>query len=358
MPGNSIGHIYRLTTFGESHGKAIGGVIDGLPAGLTVDYSFLQQELKRRMPLYPGSTARKEPDEVEFLSGISNGISLGTPVGFIIKNVGDQPADYDELSGLYRPSHADYSYEKKYGNTGVSGGGRASGRETVARVVAGAVAKLLLKLSGVEIHAFVSQIGSVIPEIDLKQADLAAAKDSPYGCLDKETEKKIAAIINDAESKGDTLGGVITAMIKGTPPGLGEPVFDKLQANLAKAMLSIGSSKAFEYGLGFKSSLWMGSDYNDQMTVKEGKITFKTNHDGGIQGGISNGEDILFRVGFKPIPSVKVSQSTVNRMGEAAEIKIGGRHDTCHVPRLVVVVEAMAALVMADHLLLARSSRI
>jgi len=358
MPGNSIGYIFRLTTFGESHGKATGGVIDGLPAGLAVDYNFIQQELKRRMPVYPGSTARKEPDEVEFLSGISNGISLGTPVGFVIKNVAGQPADYNELSGLYRPSHADYSYEKKYGTTGISGGGRASGRETVARVVAGAFAKLLLKSSGIEIHAYISQIGNLIQEIDWKQADMSAAKQSAYGYLDKKTEKKVTDIINDAESKGDTLGGIITALIKGTPPGLGEPVFDKLQANLAKAMLSIGSAKAFEYGLGFESSLWKGSDYNDQMTVKEGKVTFKTNHDGGIQGGISNGEDIIFRVGFKPIPSVKVSQSTVNRKGNPAEIKISGRHDTCHVPRLVVVVEAMAALVMADHLLLARSSRL
>jgi len=351
MPGNSFGYLFRLTTFGESHGKAIGGVIDGCPAGLSIDIDFIQRELDRRKPLYPGSTERKEPDQVEFLSGILNGKTIGTPIGYIVKNLTAQPADYDELSNLYRPSHADYTFEKKYGIPGHSSVGRASGRETVARVVAGAVAKLLLKISDIEINAFVSQVGPIIAETDLSGADLSTAVRAPYGCLDSNIEKQIASLIRDAEAKGDTLGGTVTCRIKGTPPGLGDPVFDKLQADLARAMLSIGSAKAFEYGLGFQAASWKGSEYNDQMTAKDGKVTFLTNHDGGIQGGISNGEDIIFRVGFKPVPSVKMPQSTVNRQGEPAEITIGGRHDTCHIPRLVVIVESMAALVLADHLL-------
>lgn len=358
MPGNSIGYVFRLTTFGESHGKATGGVIEGCPAGLAINQEFIQQELDRRKPGYPGATSRKEPDEVEFLSGIHEGTTLGTPIAFVIKNLAGQPSDYDDLSMLYRPSHADYTYEKKYGASGFTGGGRASGRETVARVVAGTVAKLYLRTSKIEINAFVSQVGYISSQTDLSKTDLSFASRSPYGCLDEKTEHQVASLIKEAEAGGDTLGGTITCRIKGTPPGLGEPVFDKLQASLARAMLSIGSAKAFEYGLGFESASWKGSAYNDQLTSEDGRITFLTNHDGGIQGGISNGEDIIFRVGFKPVPSVRLPQTTVNRRGEPAEIRISGRHDTCHVPRLVVVVESMAALVMADHYLLNKLSRI
>lgn len=351
MPGNSIGYLFRLTTFGESHGPSTGGVIDGCPAGLSIDLDFIQRELDRRKPVYPGSTQRKEPDQVEFLSGIRDGKSSGAPIGFLVKNLSAQSADYKELSEIYRPSHADYTYEKKYGIPVSGGGGRASGRETVARVVGGAIAKLLLKQHHIEINAFVSQVGNIVATGDINVTGLLKAMKSPYGCLDAKMEQQVAGLIVEAKKNGDTLGGAVTCLVKGTPPGLGEPVFDKLQADLAKAMLSIGSAKAFEYGLGFRASSMKGSEYNDQMTVKDGNLTFLTNHDGGIQGGISNGEDILFRVGFKPVPSVKMTQSTVNRGGEPAQVSISGRHDTCHVPRLVVIVESMAALVMADHLL-------
>ena len=351
MPGNTFGYLFRLTTFGESHGVAIGGVIDGCPAGISIDFEFIQQELDRRKPVYPGSTARKEPDLVEFLSGILNGKTLGTPIGFLVKNLAGQSSDYDDLSLLYRPSHADYTYEKKYGVPVCSGGGRASGRETVARVVAGAIAKLILKSSNIDIRAFISQVGSIVADLNLNNAFLSGGLRSPLGFLNEQMEQRALSQIAEAEKSGDTLGGIITCVIKGTPPGLGEPVFDKLQADLAKAMLSIGSAKAFEYGLGFSAASWKGSDYNDQMTMQEGKVTFLTNHDGGIQGGISNGEDIMFHIGFKPVPSVKMLQTTVNKKGEAAEITISGRHDTCHIPRLVVIVESMAALVLADHLL-------
>jgi chorismate synthase len=358
MPGNTFGYLFRLTTFGESHGAATGGVIDGCPAGISIDFEFIQQELDRRKPVYPGSTARKEPDLVEFLSGIFNGKTLGTPIGFLVRNVAGQSHDYEDLTGLYRPSHADYTYEKKYGIYDQRGGGRASGRETVARVVAGAIAKLLLKSSNIEIMAFISQVGNIIADADINRAGMSGGLRSPLGFIDEQMEQKVVSLIVEAEKSGDTLGGTITCLIKGTPPGFGEPVFDKLQADLAKAMLSIGSAKAFEYGLGFQAASWKGSDYNDQLTGKDGKVTFLTNHDGGIQGGISNGEEIIFRVGFKPVPSVKVSQSTVNRRDEPAVILIGGRHDTCHVPRLVVIVESMAALVLADHLLRNSGSRI
>jgi chorismate synthase len=344
MPGNSIGYLFRLTTFGESHGPAIGGVIDGCPAGLEIDTEFIQSELARRKPLYPGSTGRKEPDNVEFLSGILNGKTLGSPIAYIIRNVDVKSSSYDEISGHYRPSHADFTYEKKYGTAFASGGGRASGRETAARVVAGSIAKLLLKKTGIEISAYISQLGNMF-------AVPGNVFRSPLGFASEEMEREAVSLIMEAERQGDTLGGTISCVISGTLPGLGEPVFDKLPADLAKAMLSIGSAKAFEYGLGFAAASLKGSEYNDRMTVKEGRITFLSNNDGGIQGGISNGEDILFRVGFKPVPSVKMPQDMVNKEGENSEITISGRHDTCHIPRLVVIVESMAALVMADHYL-------
>jgi chorismate synthase len=356
MSGNTIGHLFRLTTFGESHGMALGGVIDGCPAGLTINFDLIQQELDRRKPLYPGSTPRKEADVAEFLSGIHEGLTLGTPIGFIIRNLEAKSTEYQKISGLYRPSHADFTYALKYGLS-AQGGGRASGRETATRVVGGAVARQFLIHSGIEITACVSQIGHIIYGDDLTDADLSFAAQSAFGCPDTKMEDQVASLIREAEQEGDTLGGTITCRINGVPPGLGEPVFDKLQAELAKAMLSIGSAKAFEYGLGFRASSMKGSEYNDQLTGKDGKVIFLTNHDGGIQGGISNGEAIYFRVGFKPVPSVKKTQSSVNQNGEPAEIKISGRHDTCHVPRLVVVVESMAALVMADHLLRNAGSR-
>ncbi|MCU0370164.1 MAG: chorismate synthase [Bacteroidales bacterium] len=358
MPGNSFGNLFRLTTFGESHGLVTGGVIDGCPAGLSIDFDFIAQELTRRRPLYPGSTARKEADVAEFVSGIEGGITLGTPVCFVVRNAEVRKGDYHQTSGIYRPSHADYTYAMKYGIAAASGGGRASGRETAARVIGGAVAKLLLKSSGIQINAYVSQVAGVTAEADHAGADLVYSRQSPYCCPGPEMERQVSEIIKNAEQNGDTLGGAISCIIRNTPPGLGEPVFDKLQADLAKAMLSIGSAKAFEYGLGFQSAFMNGSEYNDQMTSQDGKVIFLTNHDGGIQGGISNGQEIYFRVGFKPVPSVKKAQSTVNREGGAEMVSIVGRHDTCHIPRLVVIVESMAALVIADHLLISRASRI
>jgi chorismate synthase len=357
MSGNTIGHLFRLTTFGESHGKAVGGVIDGCPAGLSIDHDFIQAELDRRKPLYPGSTRRKEADTVEFLSGIVDGKTIGTPIGFMFKNEAVRGDDYRELSNLFRPSHADFTYNQKYGTT-APGGGRASGRETVARVAAGAVAKLFLKTSGIEINACVTQVGEAVCGPDITDEGFLFALQSPYGCPGQEMEDRVAILISEAGKNGDTHGGTVTCRIKGTPAGLGEPVFDKLQADLAKAMLSIGSAKAFEYGLGFRASAMKGSEYNDQLSARDGKVIFLSNNDGGIQGGISNGEDISFRVGFKPVPSIKKTQSGVNLQGESVEIAISGRHDTCHIPRLVVVVESMAAIVLADHLLRSAGSRL
>jgi len=328
MSGNSIGISFKLTTFGESHGPATGGVIDGCPAGLPIDPEFIKQELDRRKPFYEGATGRKEADAVEFLSGIGNGISLGTPIAFIIRNEDVITSDYQEIKDVFRPSHADYSYFMKYGRM-ATGGGRASGRETAARVAGGAVAKLLLGKAGISVKGKVQSIGDGTAEG-----------------------------ISKAIEQGDTLGGTVTCRIAGVPAGLGEPVFDKLSAALAKAAMSIPSAKAFEYGLGFMAPTMPGSKYNDQMTVKDGKAVFLTHHDGGIQGGISNGDDIYFRVAFKPVPSVKIPQDTINKDFEPVRIEIGGRHDVCHVPRLVVVVESMAALVLADHWLRAMNSRL
>jgi chorismate synthase len=289
--------------------------------------------MARRKPTYPGSTQRKEADIVEFLSGIEDGKTLGTPIGFIIKNLDTDPYSYLQAERLFRPSHADYTYFKKYG-THFHGGGRASGRETAARVAGGAIAKLLLSRHGIKVSGDLAFIGSqVYDPVKFNEIILAAAQ------------------------KGDTLGGTVICRINGVQPGLGEPVFDKLQADLAGAVMSIGSAKGFEYGLGFEAAGMNGSVYNDQMILKDGKTSFLTNHDGGIQGGISNGEEIYFRVAFKPVPSVKIAQKTVDMDGNPVEITITGRHDVCHVPRLVVVVESMAALVMADHLLRFNSAR-
>lgn len=356
MPGNTFGYIFRLTTFGESHGDVIGGVIDGCPAGISIDYDFIQQESDRRRPVYPGSTPRQEPDRVEFLSGIHEGKTLGTPISFVVKNLNALSTDYEDITDLYRPSHADYTYNIKYG-TLAPGGGRASGRETVARVIAGSIAKLVLKNSAIQVSAFISQLGNVIADPELSNHSLPGARRSALGFYNKHMEQKALSHIAETAQSGDTLGGTIICRVTGVPPGLGEPVFDKLQADLAKSMLSIGTCKAFEYGLGFSAASWKGSDYNDRMNYKDGKIIFLTNHDGGIQGGISNGEDIIFRVGFKPPPSVRRPQTTVSRGGEPAEITITGRHDTCHIPRLVVIVESMAAIVLADHMLRNSASR-
>lgn len=347
MPGNTLGHTFRLATFGESHGQAIGGIIDGCPAGLSIDPGFIRNELDRRRPSVAGTTARHETDEVAFLSGTRDGITLGTPIAFTVMNTAQNNSGYEGLEDIYRPSHADYTYEMKYGVRDYRGGGRASGRETVARVVGGAVAKLLLQRIGVRIDGVIQQIGTECFFGEISGEIVAQACDSPLRCPGREQEQKMHDLIGRAMAEGDTLGGVVAVLVTGVPAGWGEPVFDKLQADLAKAMLSIGTAKGFEYGLGFNSAGLSGSAYNDPMS-SEG---FLSNHDGGIQGGISNGQDIFFRVGFKPVPSIGTKQQTVDREGHSREISLTGRHDTCHIPRLVVVVEAMAALVLADHCL-------
>lgn len=355
MPGNTIGKLFRFTSFGESHGPATGGVIDGCPAGIELDLDFIRNELVRRNPDYPGSTARKEPEEVEWLSGSYNEITLGTPLAFLVRNQMQHPGDYDEWKDLYRPSHADFTYQAKYGIRDPRGGGRASGRETAARVVAGAVAKTFLKNINIHISSAVTQIGQIRLIESIEDIDYDTVGDHPLRLADPSMEEEILNLLRQVETQGDTLGGKVACRIEGVPPGLGEPVFDKLQADLAKAMLSLGTAKGFEYGLGFRAASMRGSVYNDQMKLEGNAIAFVTNHDGGIQGGISNGQEIYFQVGFKPVPSIHKPQHMVGNNGQSREITLAGRHDTCHVPRLGVVVEAMAALVLADHVLLQRS---
>jgi chorismate synthase len=359
MSGNIFGKILTLTTFGESHGKAIGGILDGFPAGVEVDTDFVQNELNRRRP---GQSAivsgRNESDEVEILSGIQDRITLGTPISFLIRNNDVKPDDYSEIEKIYRPSHADFSWEFKYGNVAKSGGGRSSARETAARVAAGAITKILLKKFNVSISAYVNQIGNVSLEKDYTFLDLSKIEDSIVRCPDSAVSDKMIQEINSANKSGDTLGGIITCVIKNYPAGIGEPVFNKLHAELGNAMLGINAVKGFEIGSGFKAASMKGSEHNDQFIVKDGNVRTKTNRSGGIQGGISIGEDIYFRVAFKPVSTLMKDQNTVSRSGEDVVLKPKGRHDVTVVPRAVPIVEAMAALVLADQLLLSKISRI
>ena len=360
MSANTFGTLFRLTTYGESHGAAIGGIIDGCPSGLVIDLDFIQQELNRRRPGQSEiTTARNESDKIEILSGIFEGRSTGTPIAFEVCNKDQQSADYDHLRDTYRPSHADYTYDSKFGFRDYRGGGRSSARETLSRVAGGAVAKLLLREAGITVKAYVRSIGEIDTGKDFGMDQLANIESSPVRCPDKAASDKMVLLINRLKDEGDTTGGVISCIIEGVPAGLGEPVFDKLQAELAKAMMSINTAKGFEYGEGFKAPAMRGSEHNDIfMAAGPGKIKTATNHSGGIQGGISNGADILFRVAFKPIATIRQTQQSVNRDGESIEIEGKGRHDVCVVPRAVPVVEAMAALVIADHLLRNRSARL
>ena len=352
MPGNSIGHTFRLSTFGESHGVAIGGIIDGCPAGLQIDYTFIQNELNRRRPGQSSITSqRKEDDKVEFLSGIFEDKTTGTPIAFVIFNKDHQPADYDHLKNTFRPSHADYTYEKKYGIRDHRGGGRASARETATRVVGGAIAKLILIKAGIDITAFVSQIGDVILDIDYKKIDFKTIESSPVRCPDPVKSDDMVALIDMLKKEGDTIGGIITCIISGVPVGLGEPVFDKLHADLAKAIMSINAVKGFEYGSGFKAVIMRGSEHNDKFKSSGNIISTETNYSGGIQGGISNGQNIYFRAAFKPLATIMSDQQTVDKDGLKKIIKGKGRHDVCVVPRAVPIVESMAAIVLADHYL-------
>jgi len=359
MAGNSFGKLLRLTTFGESHGKAIGGILDGFPAGINIDVDLIENDLKRRMPgqneLVSG---RKEADEVEILSGIFEGTSLGSPIAFVVWNRDQNPADYKHLKDTFRPSHADFTYESKYGIRDYRGGGRASARETVSRVVGGSFAKMILSHYRIEIIAFVKQVSTLKTEKSYQKLDLSKIEESLVRCPDREVSDKIIELIQSTREKGNTLGGIIQCVVKNVPAGLGEPVFDKLHADLGKAMLSINAVKGFEIGSGFQSAELSGSDHNDIFVVENGETITKTNHSGGIQGGISNGMDIFFNVAFKPVATLMRDQESIDKSGKKTIIEGKGRHDVCVVPRAVPIVEAMTALVVADHLLLNRVSKI
>ena len=352
MGGNSFGQLFRLTTFGESHGVAIGGVIDGCPSNLFIDEIFLRQEMDRRKPGQSSiTTERKEDDKVAFLSGIFEQKTTGAPIAFSIKNSDSRSQDYEQFKDAYRPSHADFTYEKKYGLRDFRGGGRSSARETAARVVGGAIAKMFLKQYSLTIQAYVSQIGKIKLNKSYEELDLALAETNRIRCPDAETAAQMIKAIEQAKNEGDSLGGVISCIIKNTPVGLGEPVFDKLHADLGKAMLSINAVKGFEIGSGFSSVNMKGSEHNDRFITKNDQVHTQTNNSGGIQGGISNGEDIYFNVAFKPTSTIQKSQQSVNSLGKEIILEGKGRHDPCVLPRAVVIVEAMAALVIADHLL-------
>ena len=356
---NTIGTIYRLTTFGESHGSAIGGIIEGVPAGIALDIDALQQFLARRRPGQSAiTTTRNETDRVEFLSGIFEGVTTGTPIGFIIRNEDARSEHYEHLRHLYRPSHADYTYQAKYGHRDHRGGGRASARETVARQVAGAIAKQILQQMGVSITAYTSQIGTITLPYDYTTYDLDCIDNNPVRCPDADIAQQMQALIEEVRADGDTIGGVVTCIAQGVPAGWGEPVFDKLHADLGKAMLSINAVKGFEYGMGFAGASCRGSQMCDIFDTQDGKITTRTNHSGGIQGGISNGADIYFRVAFKPTPTLQQPIETVMSDGTPTTTIAKGRHDACVIPRAVPIVEAMAAIVLLDHALRNRTARL
>ena len=356
---NSFGNIFKLTSFGESHGKGIGGVIDGVPSGIEIDMAFIQSELDRRKPGQSKiTTPRKENDEVSFLSGIYDGKTTGTPIGFVIYNENQHSSDYDNLKELYRPSHADFTYASKYGNRDHRGGGRSSARETISRVVAGAIAKLALRQLGIQIFAYTSQVGSVALTGSYQDYDLSTIENTPVRCPDAEVAEKMIELIHQMKAEGDTIGGVISCVIKGTPVGLGAPVFDKLHAALGNAMLSINAVKGFEYGMGFAGVGLRGSEMNDAFYNNNGTIRTRTNHSGGIQGGISNGEDIYFRVAFKPIATLLRNVETVDKEGNEITLKAKGRHDSCVLPRAVPIVEAMTAMVIFDHYLMNRTTKL
>lgn len=359
MAGNTFGKLFTLTTFGESHGEALGGIIDGCPAGLQIDLNFVQSELDRRRPGQSHiTTQRKEEDKVEFLSGIFEGKTTGTPIGFIIRNENQRSNDYENNIDVYRPSHADYTYDAKYGIRDHRGGGRSSARETVSRVVAGAISKLFLEQNGISVKAYTSQVGDIKLLKDYHHLDLNKVESNIIRCPDELVAEAMIQKIEQIRKSGDTIGGVISCVIKGTPVGLGEPVFDKLHADLGKAMLSINAVKGFEYGSGFEGTKMLGSRHNDLFIINDDTVKTKTNLSGGIQGGISNGEDIYFRVAFKPIATILQKQNTINSKGEETEMTGKGRHDPCVLPRAVPIVEAMAAIVLADHILRSKNSKL
>ena len=357
MFNNTFGHIFRLTTFGESHGAGIGGVIDGFPAGIALDMEFIQKELNRRKPGQSKiTTNRKEADQVEFLSGVFEGKSTGCPIGFLVRNTNQHSNDYENLRNLYRPSHADYTYTQKYGLRDHRGGGRSSARETIARCVGGALAKLALKQLGITVQAYTSQVGNIALEKNYSQYDLSLTESNAVRCPDPTKAEEMEALIAEVKAVGDTIGGIITCVIKGCPVGLGQPAFGKLHAALGNAMLSINAVKGFEYGEGFAGVTARGSEQNDTFYNHNGRIDTRTNHSGGIQGGISNGQDIYFRVAFKPVATLLMEQSTVDLEGNDTIVKARGRHDPCVLPRAVPIVESMAAMVLLDYYLLNKTT--
>ncbi len=348
MAGNSYGTLFRITTFGESHGASLGGIIDGCPAGIELDFEAIQTEMSRRKPGQSAIvTQRKEADEVQFLSGIFEGKTTGAPIGFVIPNTNQKSDDYSHIKDTYRPSHADYVYEKKYGIRDYRGGGRSSARETASRVVAGAIAKQII--SGIKINAFVSSVGSINLDKTFQELDFSLTETNAVRCPDQETAEQMEKYIREIRKQGDTVGGTVTCVIQNVPVGLGEPVFDKLHAELGKAMLSINAVKGFEYGSGFEGAKMTGSQHND---LQNSNGTTKTNRSGGIQGGISNGMDIYFKVAFKPVATIMQVQDTLDNQGNIIEMRGKGRHDPCVVPRAVPIVEAMAAIVLADFYLI------
>jgi chorismate synthase len=359
MAGNVFGNLFRLTSFGESHGKGLGGVIDGCPAGLTVDFDFIQNELDRRKPGQSKIvTQRKEGDKVEFFSGIFEGVTTGTPIGFLIVNDNQKSHDYDHIKDKYRPSHADFTFQEKFGVRDYRGGGRSSARETASRVVGGAVAKLFLRSKGIEITGYVSQVGALKLQSDYSAFDFNEIEKNIVRCPDPKLAQEMIDHIMEIRKQGDTIGGVVSCVIKGTPVGLGEPVFDKLHAELGKGMLSINAVKGFEFGSGFEGVALKGSQHNDPFYAEGGNVKTRTNHSGGIQGGISNGEDIYFKVAFKPVATIMQDQESIDKNGNTIIVSGKGRHDPCVVPRAVPIVEGMAALTLADHMLMARANRV
>lgn len=362
---NTFGHLFTLTTFGESHGAAVGGVVDGMPAGIDIDQAFIQQELNRRRPGQSRlTTSRQEADQVELLSGVFEGKSTGCPIGFIVRNENQHSQDYENLRTLFRPSHADFTYYNKYGVRDHRGGGRSSARITISRVVGGALAKLALRQLGITIQAYTSQVGSIALLNDYRQYDLSLTEQNDVRCPDPQKAEEMAQLISQVKAEGDTIGGIITCVVKGCPLGLGEPEFGKLHAELGAAMLSINAVKGFEYGDGFDGVTKRGSEVNDRFVCCNGiatdstKVTTASNHSGGIQGGISNGQDIYFRVAFKPVATLLKEQQTVDLEGNPTIFTARGRHDPCVLPRAVPVVEAMAAMTILDNFMLQNSGKL
>jgi len=354
---NTIGKLFTFTSFGESHGKGIGGIVDGCPPGIELDEAFIQQELDRRKPGQSSiSSPRTEDDSIEFLSGTFEGKTTGAPIAFIIWNQNQRSQDYDQLKDIYRPSHADYTYQQKYGIRDYRGGGRSSARETAARVVAGAIAKFVLKKMGVCIRAYTSQVGPIAVTKTYNQLDLSLIENNAVRCPQPEVALKMMEYITQMKEEGDSTGGIITCVVKGVPVGLGEPVFDKLHARLGTAMLSINAAHGFDYGSGFEGVAMKGSDANDAFVLENENVKTRTNHSGGIQGGISNGSDIYFRVLFKPVATIFKKQETLDTSKQAVELQVKGRHDPCVLPRAVPVVEAMAALTLVDLLLISKAT--